>query len=266
MRVPDEKLKHELFPTGNLVMCGYRGSYAQNTYIPNDDPNSIDDIDLMGVYMAPLEYYLGLGRGRRYGKAIERFINEWDVVSYELRRFFNLLLNSNPNVLSLLWIKREHHMDVDYPEARNLIVANRDLFSSKKAYNSFIGYAKGQAHKMENHAFEGYMGEKRKNLVRKFGYDTKNASHLIRLMTMANEFLLTGEMNVYRESDGDFFKAIKTGEYKLEEVKKMADNLFLEAKEAKKMSPLPDEPDSDGAEKILMEILHKYVNRPLTNQ
>lgn len=265
MKTPDEKLKKELFPT-NLVMCGYRGSYAQNTYIPNTNPNSIDDVDLMGVYLAPIEYYLGLGRGKIHTKAVERFINEWDVVSYEIQKFFNLLLNSNPNVLSLLWIKKEHHMDVDFSEERDLIIANRDVFSSKKAYNSFIGYAKGQAHKMENHAFEGYMGEKRKGLVRKYGYDTKNASHLIRLMTMANEFLLTGEMNVYRENDGDFFKDIKTGKYTLEDVKRMANNLFLEAKEAKNMSSLPEEPDYAAAEKILLNILLNYSEKYLTNR
>jgi predicted nucleotidyltransferase len=261
MKTPNEKLKKELFPT-NLVMCGYRGSYAQNTYIPNTDPNSVDDVDLMGVYLAPVEYYLGLGRGKRYKKAIERFINEWDVVSYEIRKFFNLLLKSNPNVLSMLWIKKEHHLEVDYPEARNLIIANRDVFSSKYAYNSFIGYARSQASKMENHAFEGYMGEKRKNLVKKYGYDTKNASHLVRLMTMAIEFILTGEMNVYREKDGDFFKDIKIGKYKLEEVKDMANALFSDAREALKVSPLPPEPDYDAAEKIIMTILMEYVKTP----
>lgn len=258
MKTPNEKLKKELFPK-NLVMCGYRGSYAQNTYIPNDDPNSVDNVDLMGVYLAPIEYYLGLGRGKKYRKAVERFIDEWDVVSYEIRKFFNLLLKSNPNVISMLWIKKEHHLDVDFPEARDLIIENRDIFSSKLAYNSFIGYARSQARKMENHAFEGYMGEKRKKLVKKHGYDTKNASHLIRLMTMAIEFLNTGKMKVYRENDSEFFKGIKKGDYELKEIKDIADWLFSTAKTANRLSYLPDQPDYDKAEEILMEILLNYT-------
>jgi len=258
MKTPDTKLKKELFPE-NLVICGYRGSYAQNTYIPNNDPNSIDDVDLMGVYLAPVRYYLGLRREKKHGKVIEKFIDEWDVVSYEIQKFFNLLLKSNPNVISLLWIKEEHHLNVDFPEARNLIIENRDIFSSKQAYNSFIGYARSQARKMENHAFEGYMGEKRKKLVEKHGYDTKNASHLIRLMTMAIEFLHTGKMDVYREEDGNFLKDIKLGKYSLKEVKEMADWSFSTAKNVKKTSPLPDEPDYDKAEEILLEILLNYT-------
>lgn len=30
---------------------GFRGSQAHGTYIPSDDPNSIDDIDYMGIYV-----------------------------------------------------------------------------------------------------------------------------------------------------------------------------------------------------------------------
>jgi predicted nucleotidyltransferase len=260
MKTPDEKLRKQLFH-GNLVLCGYRGSYAQNTYIPNTDPNSIDDIDLMTVYISPIEYYLGLGNGK---DTIEKFIGEWDVVNYEIRTFFKLLLRSNPNVITLLWIKPEHHLDVDFPEARDLILKNRNVFSSKLAYNSFVGYARGQAHKMENHAFEGYMGAKRKGLVEKFGYDTKNAAHLIRLMRMTIEFLNTGEMNVYRENDVNLLKAIKTGEYPLDEIKSWADSLFEEAHSAFEKSPLPNEPDIPKAEKILWEILLSFTEKHLT--
>lgn len=39
------------------------------------------------------------------------------------------------------------------------------------------------------------MGEKRKQLVAKHGYDTKNASHLIRLLRMGMEFLTVEEIN-----------------------------------------------------------------------
>ena len=52
---------------------------------------------------------------------------------------------------------------------------------------------------MERNACKGYMGEKRKRLVEKFGYDTKNASHLIRLLRMGMEFLVDGELHVERE-------------------------------------------------------------------
>lgn len=259
MKIPDEKLKKELFPE-NLVICGYRGSYAQNTYIPNTDPNSVDDVDLMGVYIAPPEYYVGLGRGRVYTKAVERFVGEWDVVSYEIRKFFNLLLKANPNVMSLLWLNKEHYLPSEFQKYCNLIIRNRDVFSSKLAYNSFLGYANGQLHRMDHFKFEGYMGDKRKKLVEKHGYDTKNASHLIRLLRMGIEFLETGDMKVYR-TDADELKAIKIGIWSLEKVKKEADNLFQRAKDAFDKSPLPDKPNFSAAEDILMTIITDYLRK-----
>lgn len=260
------ELAQALFPVENVILCGLRGSMAQNTYIPNTDPNSIDDIDLMGVYLAPKEYYVGLGRGKRYRKAIERFINEWDVVSYELRKFVLLLLKSNPNVLSLLWLRPEEYIDLDqsimplycrsYGED---LVKNRNLFSSKMAYNSFTGYANGQLKRMTAQNKEGYMGEKRKQLVNKYGYDVKNASHLIRILKMGTEFLSTGELRVFRVEDAEELKDIKTGKWTLEKVKGYSEELFEEAREAYEHSPLPEEPNYKEVEELLKDILMTYL-------
>jgi len=227
-------------------------------YIPNTDPNSIDDIDLMGVYLAPLEYYIGLGLGRRYRKSIEKFVGKYDVVHYELRKFVNLLIKSNPNVLSLLWVKDNHYLKrTDYGD---LLIENRDLFVSKLAYASFTGYAYSQLKRMEKFSFKGYMGKKRKMLVNKFGLDTKNAAHCIRLLKMGMEFLTTGELNVAR-SDAPMLLEIKTGKWTLEQVKTEAKRLFNLADEAYIRSTLPNEPDIKGIEKIVMDILWDYISK-----
>lgn len=89
-----------LLPEGLISLC-WRGSVAHGMYVPKSDPDSIDDKDVMGVYVGPLEHYLGFGRRDVY----EQWEGEWDCVFYELRKFIGLLLNCNPNVLSLLWIK-----------------------------------------------------------------------------------------------------------------------------------------------------------------
>lgn len=57
------------------------------------------------------------------------------------------------------------------------------------------------------------MGERRKALVRRHGYDTKNAAHLIRLLRMGIEFLQSGELLVDRSGhDAGELLAIKRGE------------------------------------------------------
>src|SRR5215510_15230758 len=138
-------LSHEqaadLLPDG-IILLGYRGSIAHNMYIPSTDPDSIDDKDLMGVFVAPIEHYIGFGRE----DVKERFIGEWDAVSYEVRKFIKLLAKCNPNVLSLLWLSNDHII-YEHPLGEKLR-ANRQIFVSKAAYHSFIGYAHGQFKRM----------------------------------------------------------------------------------------------------------------------
>jgi hypothetical protein len=50
-----------LLPEGLISLC-WRGSVAHGMYVPKSDPDSIDDKDVMGIYIAPIEHYLGFGR------------------------------------------------------------------------------------------------------------------------------------------------------------------------------------------------------------
>jgi hypothetical protein len=56
----------------------------------------------------------------------------------------------------------------------------------------------------------GYMGKKRRELVMRVGYDSKNAAHLIRLLRMGIEFLTEGALHVER-ADGPELLEIKRG-------------------------------------------------------
>jgi predicted nucleotidyltransferase len=235
----------------NMVLGGYRGSIAHGTYVPSTDPHSIDDKDIMGVYIGKKEHYIGFEER----EVLERKIDEWDVVLYELRKFVRLLLKSNPNVLMMLWLPEKYYIFKNvYGES---LIKNRNLFVSKYAYHSFSGYAYGQFHRMTNFKFEGYMGEKRKALVEKFGYDTKNASHLIRLLKMGIEFLTEGNLHVERE-DATQLISIKKGEWTLDQVKREADRLFALAQETYIQSKLPDKPESEKIERLLMQIIEHY--------
>lgn len=127
----------------NLLWLGYRGSIAHGTHVPGSDPSGIDDVDLIGVFVAPTDHYIGLNRAK---ETVERKQGEWDVVHYELRHFLNLLLKSNPSVLSCLWL---HY---DYVIAANpiwsYIAHNRSAFASRQAYPAFTGYAYAQLQRM----------------------------------------------------------------------------------------------------------------------
>ncbi len=299
-----------LLPEGLISLC-WRGSVAHGMYVPKSDPDSIDDKDVMGIYIGPLEHYLGFGRKDVY----EQWEGEWDCVFYELRKFIGLLLNCNPNVLSLLWLKPNGIIYEN--EIGSRLREQRDLFVTKKAYHSFSGYAHAQFKKMisfnqeaqalmqrleeqltsfginpdscdaghslrtlEDQPFVGattemmevvklyrgerrrfysggYMGTKRRELVRRIGYDAKNAAHLIRLLRMGIEFLTEGTLHVER-ADAPELLDIKRGAWPLEKVKSEAERLFQLSQEAYVRSSLPAEPDSDSAERLCVEMISSY--------
>ena len=297
-----EEQAAELLPEG-MILLGYRGSIAHNMYIPSTDPNSIDDRDLMGVFIAPVEHYIGFGRD----DVKERFIGEWDVVSYEVRKYIKLLTKCNPNVLSLLWLSDEH-LIYEHPLGKRLR-ENKQLFVTKAAYHSFVGYAQGQFKRMTHFNQEartrmleleqiltargidsndlkatqeqldrwsdlgdviesyralkrkyysgGYMGAKRKELVSRVGYDSKNAAHLIRLLRMGVEFLQDGDLKVAR-SDSEELLTIKRGEWPLDDVRAEAERLFDLAEKAYLASPLPAGPDMQAAEALCRELIADY--------
>jgi predicted nucleotidyltransferase len=239
----------------NIMTC-YRGSIAHGMYVPNKESNSIDDKDVMAVCIPPLEYYFGLRQyGSRGTKEIKR--DEWDIVVYEIKKMVSLLSKGNPNVLMTLWLDDKNYINTT--DAWQILIDNRDAFSGKHVYRSFTGYAHGQLHRMTHHAFEGYMGEKRKRLVKKFGYDTKNAAHLIRLLRMGIEFMTDGALFVERH-DAQQLLEIKRGEWTLEQVQKEASALFRSAELAYINSNLPPKVDIDKINELCVSVIRMATN------
>lgn len=241
-----------------MILEGIRGSQAHGTYVPTH-PDSVDDEDLMGVVVMPMDHYCGL----KQFECQEIKEGRYDVVIYDVRKYISLLLKQNPNVVSLLWLR-----EMDYTKRTDLgrlLIKNKSIFDSKKAYKSFTGYAYSQLKRMTHfQAYEGYMGAKRKALVDKYGYDTKNAAHLIRLLKMGIEYLTTGEMNVFRH-DNAMLIEIKYGGWPLTRVQSEADRLFKLSEQAFVESKLPNEPDYAKANALCEQIIltfHKLGPTP----
>ena len=243
---------------GWTILLGYRGSFVHGTYIPKNDPDSIDDIDVQGICIPPISYYYGLDQfGSRGTKEIKK--DEWDIVLFEFTKAIRLLEQGNPNILQILWLNSNHYIQI-LPEGQ-LLLDNRELFVGKHSYHSFVGYAHGQLHRMTHSVCKGYMGRKRKELVEKFGYDTKNAAHLIRILRMGIEFLNEGRLYPTR-SDAAQLKEIKRGEWSLKQVQEEAGVLFSAAQLAYIRSDLPAKPDR----KKLTELCTAITNVHLTKK
>lgn len=237
-------------PKARLILYGYRGSIAHGMYIPPEEEMGTDDVDWMGVCVAPIDYYFGL----RTFENMESFEGKDDIVIYDIRKFFRILMKGNPNVLSFLWNDPSMFTQVD--QCGKMILDNKELFSSQAAFYAFQGYAQSQLHKMDQGVYQGYMGAKRKGIVDQFGYDTKNASHLIRLLRLGIEFITTGKLTVKRTYDRDELIAIKRGQWSREKVLETAHILFdtLEH-DFRHNCVLPDRPNDNKVNDLLTRIV-----------
>ena len=234
----------------HAIYLGYRGSIAHGTFIPNSDPTSVDDKDIFGIVIPTKEYFFGLKEFEQF----ERKQEYWDILIYDFRKFIRLLVKLNPNVLQSLWTPAHHILKTSWQFEE--LKKHKHLFAHRGIYKSYCGYSYGQLHKMENMAYNGYMGEKRKTLVDKFGYDCKNTQHLIRLLRQGIEFLETGDLVVERPDKVELIQ-IKTGQWSIEKVKSKAMELFQIMEQAEKKSPLPEKPDTDAIDKLVQDILGK---------
>ena len=139
--------------------------------------------------------------------------------------------------LGLLWMRPEDFIVRSEPFER--FRDARQAFVCTQVADAFGGYAMSQLRAVHKNRHEGYMGQKRRVLVERYGYDVKHAAHLVRLLRMAVEFLEEGTLNVYRTHDADQLRSIKRGEWELEQVQREAGELFARLEELKERSTLP---------------------------
>lgn len=163
------------------ILKGLVGSHAYGVATENSDK------DYMTVYIDPLDHYFGLKSSNTKHSVSEVLDN----TEYEFLKFMKLCLNFNPNVVPLLFL--DEYLEVD--KLGEVLLQNKNLFVTKKAYVSLIGYAVSQKKKAETGATEKF-GEKRKNLIEIFGYDIKAASHTVRLLHLAKHLFQYNEVNI----------------------------------------------------------------------
>lgn len=122
----------------NIILLGLGGSYAYGTNVETSD------LDIRGVAINNKKEVL-LGRG------FEQVLNEpTDTTIYSFNKIISLLSNCNPNTIEILGLKPEHYLYLS-PIGQELL-DNKHLFLSKKAVQSFGGYANQQLRRLDNKA------------------------------------------------------------------------------------------------------------------
>lgn len=97
--------------------------------------------------------------------------------------------------------------------------------------------------------------EKRSELEEKFGYDTKHASHLVRLMEGAKDILKNNTYNPTLTGERlQLVKDVRAGKFSVEEILEYAERLDLELNEEYKKSTLQKKPNVKKVNELVLKL------------
>lgn len=103
---------------------------------------------------------------------------------------------------------------------------------------------------------------RRSALEEKHGYDTKHAMHLCRLLKMGCEILESGEVLVFRP-DAGWLRTVRDGALSYSELLDWVQEVEKRLAVLEKNSSLPEEPDFQAAEDLVVRTTEAYFNSPL---
>lgn len=154
-----EKLKSEEYDFlrtdphlgNNIILLGLGGSHAYGTN------NENSDLDIRGCALNSKSEILT-------NENFEQFVNEaTDTTIYSFNKLITLLSNCNPNTIEILGLKPEHYLYLS-PIGQELL-DNKNLFLSKRAIQSFGGYATAQLRRLDNKSARLVGQEQRENHI-----------------------------------------------------------------------------------------------------
>jgi len=185
--------------------------------------SDMSDVDIYGFCLPPKEDVFPHLRGEipGFGTQKNRFDQyqqhhvesngrTYDMQIYSIVKYFQLAMENNPNMIDSLFtpINCVLHMS-----RIGLMVRDaRKMFLHKGYFHKARGFAYSQLSKMDRDTAEG----KRKDIIDKYGYDTKFAYHIVRLLDQTEQVLLTGDINLQRSKE--VLKAVRAGMWTKEKV------------------------------------------------
>ncbi|MBM7789981.1 nucleotidyltransferase domain-containing protein [Tenggerimyces flavus] len=208
-----------------------------------------DDHDEMGVFIEPPAHVLGMRppfehyvhrtqpEGARSGPG------DVDLIIYALRKYLRLALKGNPTALLPLYAPPAD-LVVMTPlgeELRELAPA----VLSRRAVRRFLGYMEAQRARMVGGGKRNRVPN-RPELVEKYGFDVKYASHALRLAYQGYEVLRDGRLTLpMADKAREHVLSVKRGEIPQAEVLESIAKLQLRIEEDLEAgrTPLPPEPE-----------------------
>lgn len=226
------------------ILRALAGSQVHGLALPGSDR------DELGVFVERPERVVGME------PALDRYVfrtqpdgdrsgpGDVDLVLYSLRRYLSLAVRGNPTVLLPLFAPAES-VTVTTPLGEELRALGPAMLS-RQAVERFVGYLDGQLQRLVGARSRRGMPH-RPELVERHGYDTKYASHALRLAFQGLELVRDGRLTLPMPlPEREEVLAVKRGEVPDQDaVMARIDEVRAEVERRLEAgtSPLPAEPD-----------------------
>jgi hypothetical protein len=203
----------------------------------------------------PEQTLIPIDRLNAANSAIDKKLNQWNLV--DMQDLEPSTRQALQDIMAEIITEMSISTDEHWKGAARLIGFNdnlielldreRQYISAKKLWDS---YQKWMAER----------NEKRAELEAKFGYDTKHAMHLVRLLRMSREILTTGKVLVKRP-DREELLAVRNGAWTLEYLMDWAKTQDIELTEIMHKSVLPNQADRVFLDKLCIDITRSVLEK-----
>lgn len=231
----------------NIALLLRTGSHAFGTNTETSDE------DYKVIVLPPKEFYIGLNSFDGYdntgGKNFTSEVGDMDVVAFHMSKFVIYALAGKPTHIEILFT---HKDDILYAsEEGKALLAIRDEFLTKDLFVKFKGYIKSESLKINKSS--------RKELIDKYGYDTKSFMHTVRLTEELIQIAKESTLDVKRPN-ADKLVELRNGSLSKEEAEQYLQDLFDTLEVALEQSTLPDKPNKDKINQWLVNLNLNYLN------
>jgi hypothetical protein len=133
-----------------------------------------------------------------------------------------------------------------------MVREKRHMFLHKGSWHKYKGYAFAQLNKMGKKDGDG----KRQASIERYGYDVKQAYHLVRLLDEIEQILTTGDLDLRRACE--FLKAIRRGDVLEADIRRYAADKEAALENMYHESDLPHGPDEEAIKQLLLDCLEEH--------
>lgn len=200
------------------------------------------DFDRRGVYLPPAHRHWSLE-----GVPGQLEYEPGQEVYWELQKFLVLALKSNPNILECLWSPL---VETVTPLGAELL-ALRESFLSRIAYQTFSGYATSQFRKIE-------ADQRNQGRIK-----WKHAMHLLRLLLSGIHLMKYRSVLMETGTERERLLAIRDGEVAWAEADAWRVELQREFEQACASTSLPESPDHVGINRFLVRARRLAIEEQL---